>query len=456
MSGPGSPASTNSGLAVAFLAQQRANPIPPASLDAAKMALVDWVAVCLGARETPEAHILRRYVAQVSPAPGRAPMLIGGTAAAASAALINGTLSHCLDYDDTHIPTALHGSGPTWATIFALGAEREVDETDLLKAFVCGFEIGATLGGGGIGVRLNESGWHSTAVLGRIAAATAAAYILGLNAAATESALGLAATQAGGLTASFGTMAKPFHAGKAAMDGIIAAQLAAAGLEGSTLLLDSPKGLFGTIFQDRNVVPSLARLSVQSELLSNSLKPYAACQLAHAPIDAALALKAQVEIADVESIAITVNPLAIEIAGVQGARTPTEGRFSTAYCVALALHDYPVSPADFVPERLALRELIDLASRVSMTGDAAVSRTAAKLEARLSDGTVVRTEIEHAFGSAGNPMDWQQLERKFASLVEPVLGKQAAGLYDLLANFERPGAMKQFVALMGGLAPAGG
>jgi len=450
------PAPTNSGLAVAFLAHQRAAAIPAASLDAAKMALVDWVAVCLGARETPEAHILQRYLAQTPPAPGPAPMLIGGSAAAASAALINGTLSHCLDYDDTHIPTALHGSGPTWATIFALGAERRVDETDLLKAFVCGFEIAATLGGGGIGVRLNESGWHSTAVLGRIAAATAAAYILGLDGPATESALGLAATQAGGLTASFGTMAKPFHAGKAAMDGIIAAQLAAAGLQGSTLLLDTPKGLFGTIFQDRRVVPSLAALSVQSELLSNSLKPYAACQLAHAPIDAALALKTQAEIGEIESIAITVNPLAVEIAGVQGARTPTEGRFSTAYCVALALHDYPVAPADFVPERLARPELIELASRVSLIGDAAVSRTAARLEARLADGSIVHTGIEHAFGSAGNPMDWPQLERKFASLVEPVFDKQAAELYDLLANFERPGAMNRFIALLGGLAPAGG
>ena len=450
------PVSTNSGLAVAFLAQQRAKAIPAASLDAAKMALVDWVAVCLGARDTPEAHILRRYLTQTRPAPGQAPMLIGGSAAAATAALINGTLSHCLDYDDTHIPTALHGSGPTWATIFALGAERDVGEIDLLKAFVCGFEIAATLGGGGIGVRLNESGWHSTAVLGRIAAATAAAYILGLDAAATESALGLAATQAGGLTASFGTMAKPFHAGKAAMDGIIAAELAAAGLQGSRLLLDSPKGLFGTIFQDRAVVPSLAPLSVRSELLSNSLKPYAACQLAHAPIDAALLLKTQIEIADIESIAITVNPLAVEIAGVGGARTPTEGRFSTAYCVALALRDYPVAPADFVAERLAQPELIDLAARVSLTGDASVSRTAARLEARLSDGSIVHSDVEHAFGSAGNPMDWPQLERKFASLVEPVFGKDAAELYDLLANFERPRSMSRFAALIGGLSPVGG
>ncbi|MEJ0022999.1 MAG: MmgE/PrpD family protein [Alphaproteobacteria bacterium] len=350
-------------------------------------------------------------------------------------------------------PPALHGSGPTWAAVFALGVERDASEEDLLKAFVCGFEIGASFGSNGLGVRLNESGWHSTAVLGRIASATAASYLLRLAPDAIESALGLAATQAGGLTASFGTMAKPFHAGKAAVDGITAAQFAAAGLQASKTLFDSPKGLFGTIFQDRSVVPSLASLNTKSELLLNSLKPYAACQLAHAPIDAARLLREKIGNAAVESIKLQVNPLAIEIASVRDARTPTEGRFSTGYCVALAMYGYPVSPADFVPERLADRKLIDLAARVSMEGTNEVSRTAARLEAKLADGSIVKTDVEHAFGSVGNPMDWKQLELKFQSLVEPIYGDNTATLYDLLANFERAGALKQFVSFANKLAP---
>jgi 2-methylcitrate dehydratase PrpD len=408
------------------------------------MALTDWVCVCLGGRETPEASILARYIAQTPQPAGNAPLLIGGKAAATTAALINGTLSHCLDYDDTHIPTALHGSGPTWAAVFALGAELGANEDDMLKAFVCGFEIGASLGGGGIGVRLNESGWHSTAVLGRIASAMASSYLYGLKPEQIEWALGLAATQAGGLTASFGTMAKPFHAGKAAVDGIIAAQFARAGLEGSKTLLDSPKGLFGTIFQDRKTIPSLA--DMKSELLVNSLKPYAACQLTHAPIDAARLLKERIGMKPIESITLYVNPLAIEIAGVENAKTPTEGRFSTGYCVALAMHDYPISPADFVPERLADPKLMELAGRVSMVGTNEVSRTATRLEAKLASGEIVKTNVEHAFGSAGNPMDWRQLELKFQSLVEPIFGADAAKLYDALAHFERPGALKTFLS----------
>ena len=85
------------------------------------------------------------------------------------------------------------------------------------------------------------------------------------------------------------------------------------------MLLDSPKGLFGTIFQDRRTIPSLADINAKSELLVNSLKPYSSCQLTHAPIDAARLLKERIGMKPIESITLYVNPLAIEIAGIQNA-----------------------------------------------------------------------------------------------------------------------------------------
>lgn len=441
----------NGVLAARFVERMRAAPISDESLNAAKMCLVDWLAVCVGARGLPEAKILRRYLDSAAQS-GIAPLLIGGTAAPAASALVNGTLSHCLDYDDTHIPTALHASGPTWAVVFALGAAYKADEQALLKAFIGGFEVGASLGSGGVGVRLNESGWHSTAVLGRISSVIAASYLLGLDESAIEDALGLAATQAGGLTASFGTMAKPFHAGKAAADGLMAAQLAAAGLGASRELMDSPKGLFGTIFQDRRTVPSLEGLGVVSEILRNSLKPYAACQLAHGPIDAALQLRDKIGNARIEAITTYVNPLAVEIAGVRDPRTPMAGRFSTGYCIALALHGYPISPDDFTPDRLSDPALMDITRRVSLVGTPDVSRTAARIEAKMADGSTVLANVEHAFGSEGNPMGWPQLEAKFASLVRPHLGSAAPELYKVLVNFERPGSLGKCLSLLSRLS----
>lgn len=448
-------APANSSIAANYVVTLRDGELSAASLDAAKMCLVDWVGVCLGARDTPEAEILSRYVSLAS-GPGSAPLLIGGSGQALMSALINGTLSHCLDYDDTHIPTTLHASGPTWAAVMALGAERGAEELDLLTAFVCGFEVGASLGSRGLGVKLNSSGWHSTGVLGRISAASASAYLLHLKPESIEDALGLAATQASGFTASFGTMAKPFHAGKAAMDGILAAQMAEAGLTASKILLDSPKGMFATIFQDRRTVPDLGQLGKYPEIMQNSLKPYAACQLAHAPIDAARLLREKTDNKSIESITIDVHPLAVEIAGVQNARTPTEGRFSSAYCVALALKGYPIAPGDFTMERLSDPELVNLAARVSLRANPAVERTAAHLEALFTDGTSVRTVVEHAFGSIGNPMNWTHLESKFLSLVEPVLGSaKAAEMFSILQDFERKGSLTRSLTLIGELGRVG-
>lgn len=442
---------SNSARAAQFILDTRNVALSAETLDAAKMCLADWVAVCIGARITPEADILRKFLLNTGQV-GDAPLLSGGKADVATAALINGTLSHCLDYDDTHIPTALHGSGPVWASTLALGTHLQSTEEDILKAFVCGFEIGASIGNKGLGVRLNENGWHSTAVLGRLASAAAASYLLNLDASAIENALGLAATQAGGLTASFGTMAKPFHAGKAAADGILAARLAQSGIDASRDLLDSPKGLFGTIFQDRKTIPYLGDLGQVQEILRNSLKPYAACQLTHAPIDAAILLGDLVGKSSVKSICVHVHPLAIEIASVRNALTPTEGRFSTAYCIALALKGYPISPEDFVPERLSDPELVDLASRVTMEAYPNIERTACSLVAVLSDGRTVKTEVEHAFGSIGNPMGWPQLEVKFKSLVEPDFGNETAEFMTLLANFERPGSFARCLAYFGNLS----
>ncbi len=435
-------APANAAIVAGYLGAMRAAPLAPEILDAAKMCLADWMAVCIGARETPEAAALRRF-AERALGTGPIPLLIGGKTDTATAALINGALSHCLDYDDTHIPTALHASGPTMAAVLAVGAERRASEAEMLKAFVCGFEVGATAGSNRLGVRLNESGWHSTAILGRLGVAAASAYLMELPAPAIEDALGLAATQCGGVTASFGTMAKPFHAGKAAADGVLAAQLAQAGLGGSRTILDSKKGLFGTIFQDRQTTPNFATLGKKHEILDNSFKPYAACQLTHGPIDAALQLRERLGGGEVKSIVIDVNPLAIEIAGVQNARTPTEGRFSTAYCIALVLKGHPITPDAFVPERLADPELVAIAARVSLRPDPAVERTAARLDATLADGSVVRTEVLHAFGSMGNPMGWPQIKEKFLALVEPVLKRDAAALYDTLAGFEKPGAFER-------------
>jgi 2-methylcitrate dehydratase PrpD len=260
-------------------------------------------------------------------------------------------------------------------------------------------------------------------------------------------ALGLAATQATGLTASFGTMAKPLHAGKGAVSGLVAAELAAEGVEGAQGILDVDSKLVRTLLQDPDVKLEMAPFDSGWEILKNSFKPYAACQLTHGSIDAGRLAAAAIGDRQIESIRSIVNPLAVKIAGLENASNSTEGKFSLAFCIALGMKGYPVTTQDFTPERLFDPELVDIAKRVKNVASDEVSRTSARLEIQLSDGSEVVLVAEHAFGSIGNPMQWPDLERKFLAVTTPVIGADAATLLDSLRHFEKPGSLATLFSL---------
>jgi 2-methylcitrate dehydratase PrpD len=425
-----------------FVVDHRHREYPAEVLDAARQCLVDWFGVCLGALNEPPAVAVHRMVSAWR-SEGRARMLAGGHAAPVPAALANGTLAHCLDYDDTHIESILHGSGPTWAATLAAGAQHDASERELLSAFITGFEAGTRVGNGGIGVRLNHSGWHTTCVLGRYSSAAAASALLDLDVTQVKHALGAVATQVGGLTASVGTMSKPFHAGKTASDGVLAAELAAQGFEAAVDLLDSDKGLLPTLFQDPSVTVRIAEFGKTWEITRNSFKPYAACQLTHASIDCALKLGESIRGAEVTRIRAHVNPLAIKMAGHTNAATSNEGKFSLAYTIALGLSGHRARLEDFMAGRLSDGRLQALAARVETIASDAIERTGARVEVTLADGRTLSEETQLAFGSVGHPMGWRDLEAKFLSLAEPVIGGRASVLFDVLRDFDKPGRLRE-------------
>ena len=134
-------AQNNSSRAGHFVANMLNRPLSamPEVTDAAKKCLTDWVGVALGARQEPAAqamyHVVNSWQTQ-----GRSRLLLGGTCAPIGAALANGTLAHCLDFDDTHGSSVAHLSGPTWAAVLALGMDRQASEHEMLAAFIAGFE----------------------------------------------------------------------------------------------------------------------------------------------------------------------------------------------------------------------------------------------------------------------------------------------------------------------------
>src|SRR5437764_10973728 len=176
----------------AYIAETSRRALPPEVADMARLCLVDWFGVAIGAADEPAGHIVREVAASWR-SEGHATILFGGTAAAPFAALANGTLAHCLDFDDTYVRAITHTSAPVWAATLALGEELGADEAAMLSAFVTGFETAARIGDG-LGEPVSARGWHGTGVFGRLGAAAAASVLLRHDAERALNAPGAAAT----------------------------------------------------------------------------------------------------------------------------------------------------------------------------------------------------------------------------------------------------------------------
>src|SRR5438105_15351119 len=160
----------------AYIAGAPQRALPPEVADMARLCLIDWLGVAIGAAEESAGRIVREVAAGWR-SEGRATVLFGGTAAAPFAALANGTLAHCLDFDDTYVKAITHTSAPVWAATLALGEETGADEAAMLSAFVAGFETAARIGDG-LGEPLSARGGHGTGVSGRLGAAALSAAAL--------------------------------------------------------------------------------------------------------------------------------------------------------------------------------------------------------------------------------------------------------------------------------------
>jgi len=430
-----------------FVRSMRTRTLDPALLDAAKQSFVDWFAVSIAALSDPAPSIVRAQMLRWG-TQGRAVSLYGDRLAAAPAALVNGTAAHSLDYDDVHLGTAYHASAPTLAAVLAVANDRGLDSHAVLAAFVAGFEVGTALGDAGVGVALADRGWHPTGILGHFSATAAIAALLDLDTTQIADALGLAATQMAGLQASGGSMAKPFHVGKAAMNGILSAELALDGLQAERRLLDdADRGVLGCLFQ-KPTLAAFDALGSSWQLLRNSFKPYAACQLTHAAFETSASLAEGFSAGGLNKVRAYVNPLAPKVASRLRPASPMEGKFSIPYCVALGLKGHRAAPNDFTPERMADAALLDLTDLVEVVPDERVERWQAKVELRYADGSTRDARIESVLGSTARPLAWPDLEAKFAASVEPALGADAKALLDVLRGFEAEGQVARVAQII--------
>ncbi len=402
--------------------------LPDAVTEAAGLCLTDWVGAAIRGSTEPLAGALDAVIGAAGGEPQATVVGRGRRTSALWAALANGAQGHALDFDDTHLASIVHGSAPVAPAVLALAEWRRRPGPEAIEAFVAGFEIETRIGRV-IGPVLADRGWHVTALLGHFGAVAAAGKLLALTAPQLGRALGIAGTQAAGLEQSLGTMCKPLHPGKAAMNGLLAALLAREGFTGPTGILDERPGLPGTFVGITDLAPAIEDLGKRFEILDNSTKLYAACHLLHATIDAGRAIRqasapAPAAIADVEC---HVHPLAVKVAAIPAPRSGLEAKFSAAYCAALALTRGEAGESEFTDATAADPGLRELAGRIRPVADPALGIPEARMWVRLRDGRVLDEVVRAARGTPGHPVSRHDVEEKFRRLAGVVLPAPRVG-----------------------------
>ncbi|HXH82288.1 MAG TPA: MmgE/PrpD family protein, partial [Candidatus Tectomicrobia bacterium] len=397
-------------------------------------ATLDTIGVTLaGAAEPAAAHV--RAVARTE---GGAPLCtVLGTSLRTSptwAALANGTAGHAHDFDDTSFALMGHPSVPLLAAILACAEAEMADGAAVALAYAVGFEVSATLGAA-VNPEHYTRGWHATSTIGTIGCAAAAARVLALDAAQTQHALGLAASLASGLKENFGSMAKPFHAGHAARNGVFAAMLAREGFTTSASALEGRQG-WAAAFSQATLAPSaLDDLGQRWHLLATGIavKPYPSCALTHPAIDALLDLRARhgIAAADVEAVEIGVNRVVPDVLRHDRPTTGLERKFSMPFCAAAALATGRVDLAAFA-ERPVPEAVQALMGRVRMVVDAGLpdgleQHAWSRVTVRLHDGRTLQAPPRGASGHPDQPLTDEQLRAKFLACAAPVVGEDEAG-----------------------------
>ncbi|MCM2387345.1 MmgE/PrpD family protein [Streptomyces albipurpureus] len=354
---------------------------------------------------------------------------------APQAALVNGTLAHTLDFDDTHLPSVLHPSASVVPAALAVAEETGASGEQLAAAVAAGIEICNRLGMASYlpDIRNSvffEKGQHATSICGTLGAAAAAALLYGLDEGQIADAMGVAASMGSGLLEAnrTGGTVKRVHCGWAAHAGVAAAALARAGITGPPTVLEGRFGFFQAWLDGTcDTEAMLGGLGERWETLRTVYKPYPSNHFTHPAIDCALALRADgLDPADVVSIELgmpapTLRTVAEPREQKIRPQTAYHAKFSGPFTVATALlggGGLGVYLDDFTEETLTDERRLKLAAKVECTADERASDIfphafAAVVRVRTKGGSTLEKRVDSSLGGPGHPLSREDLLTKF-------------------------------------------
>ncbi len=406
--------------------------IPASAMAVLKLSLLDWCAVGLAGRDEPVSGIVLSLIRAEG---GAAQASVFGQTdrfPARAAALANGTISHALDYDDTHFSYVGHPSVVVFPATLAVAEMTGASGEAFMAAALIGMEAACRIGAW-LGTGHYQHGFHQTATSGAFGAAVAAGRLLGLNEEQMRHALGITATRASGLKSQFGTMGKPFNAGIAASNGVEAALLAKAGFVSRPDGLECVQGFAETHVGDRHD-PAIVLRGLGEEYWFETVqhKFHACCHGLHASLEALALLRARpgFDIALIEQIAISTNPRWLRVCDIKQPQTGLEAKFSYTLTSAMALAGWKTGAlATYSDAACADPALVALRDKVIVTGEASVSDTQVQVTLALRNGASLGESFD-----LDAPLSLAERKTKVSAKAMALLGQNRSTVLEALVD----------------------
>ena len=420
-----------------LLHQSRPTDLPAGVLHEAKRSLVNWMGAALGGCSDDSVGHAYAALSEFSGPEQSTVIGRGARVDALTAVLLNGISSNILDFDDTHAHIVLHPTASIACALLALSEARQVSGMNFLHALVLGIELEARL----LDPRVADYkfAWSPTTSVAALGAAAACACALQLSETQIAWALGIAATQAGGLRETGGSMSKAFNAGHAARCGLVAALLAARNFTGSNTVLEGPNGFvqaFGVPGEMDRIVGGWGNAY---HVMSNTYKAFPCGIVTHPAITACLDLHARgIRFPQIETLQLIVHPMALRLTGRRTPAGALDAKLSVFHAAAAALVRGRVGVKEFDAHCIGDPEVARLRDKATAEVNEGYAMDEARVEIRTIDGQTVAAHVDHAIGSRERPMSDAALEAKLGSLAEDVLtSDEIERLASLLWSLDR-------------------
>jgi 2-methylcitrate dehydratase PrpD len=402
-----------------------------------KQVLLDTFGVIIFGANMPWSRMVLEYFIEQGGVPEAQTLFPRAGLPAAAAAFVNGTMAHSFDYDDDL--AACHIACAVIPAALALAQKGRISGRRLITAIAAGYDIAVRLAETLDGHHLYAMGYHPTSVCGVFGAAAAACCVLKLSSELTTNALGIAGSFPSGSLEWLGdgSMTKRFHGGKAASEGVLAALLARKGFTGPRRIFEGENGVFKMFNAQKSHDTLVSELSRRFDVLKSYIKLYPCCTCNAPVIDAVIEIRQKYRLAleDIAEIEVGLRKTCINLVGEpielkQNPRTALDAQMSAPFCVAAALVDGQLFPPQFAPEKIENSEILKLARKVrtvwkeELDVSGSPRPVPATVSIRLRDGNFLEKRVDYQKGTYRNPLQPQELERKFLICTDGKLSEQ--------------------------------